>query len=196
MPTLYYSPTSPYARKVRVLLRELAMTDVDEALVLPLDDPPALRAANPLGKVPVLLLDDGSALFDSRVICAWLLARAGVEVEPGRHWPMQRRASLAEGGIDASVAMVLEKRRPREQQSPYWLARWREAIERSLDVLAGELGQMRAGVDAIGLAVLLGHLVHRHRDLDWRARQPDLGVWYDVFAQRPSMRATEPPAGS
>lgn len=196
MPTLYYSPTSPYARKVRVLLRELGLPGIDEAQALPLEDPPALRAANPLGKVPALLLDDGSALYDSRVICAWLLARAGVGSDPDRHWSMQRRAALAEGGIDASVAMVLEKRRPHEQQSPYWLARWREAIERSLNVLAGELGEMGDGIDAIGLAALLAHLLHRHPDLDWRDRQPALAAWYDAFAQRPSMRATEPPAGS
>lgn len=194
MPTLLYSPTSPYARKVRVLIRERGLSaQISEQTALPLDDPEALLAANPLGKVPALLLDDGSVLYDSRVICEWVAAQGGARGDSGdaAHWQTQRRAALAEGVIDASVALVMEGRRPSAQQSDYWIGRWRNAIARSLDVLEGEVEALDCGIDAIASAAALGHLDLRHADLDWRGGRPALAAWYALFAQRPSMRDTE-----
>jgi glutathione S-transferase len=195
MPTLLYSPTSPYAHKVRVLIRECGLAkQIDEQTALPLDDPEALLAANPLGKVPALLFDDGSVLYDSRVICAWLVAQGGAIVDSGgpAHWQTQRRAALAEGVIDASVALVMEGRRPSAQQSEYWIGRWRSAIARSLDVLEGEVDALHDQIDAITSAAALGHLDLRHGNLNWRDRRPALAVWFDAFSQRPSMQATVP----
>ncbi|PKM16393.1 MAG: glutathione S-transferase [Gammaproteobacteria bacterium HGW-Gammaproteobacteria-2] len=196
MPTLLYSPTSPYARKVRVLIRECGLAkQIDEQTALPLDDPEALLAANPLGKVPALLLDDGSVLYDSRVICAWVAAQVAGHGDSGdaaHYWQAQRRAALAEGVIDASVALVMEGRRPSAQQSDYWIGRWRNAIARSLDVLDGEVDALHDQIDAITSAAALGHLDLRHGDLNWRDRRPALAVWFDAFSQRPSMQATVP----
>ncbi len=193
MPTLLYSPTSPYARKVRVLIRECGLTaQISEQTAMPLDDPEALLAANPLGKVPALLLDDGSVLYDSRVICAWVAAQGGASGDAGdaAYWQTQRRAALAEGIIDASVALVMEGRRPAAQQSDYWIGRWRMAIARSLDVLEGEVDALASHIDAIASAAALGHLDLRHADLDWRGGRPRLAAWYATFEQRPSMRDT------
>src|SRR3546814_3872063 len=104
MPTLLYSPTSPYARKVRVLIRECGLSErIDEQIALPLDDPAALLAATPLGKVQALRLDDGTVLFDSRVICAWLAAqgRAQAGSPDSMSWQTQRRPALAVGVLAA-----------------------------------------------------------------------------------------------
>lgn len=196
MSTLYYSPTSPYARKVRVLIRELGLhARIAEATMTPLDDPAALLAANPLAKVPALALDDGSALYDSRVICAWLLAhRDAAPAGPGAaaHWQTQRRAALAEGLIDAAVAMTMEARRPAPQQSSYWLGRWTHAIERAVRVLETEVTTLSTDIDAISAAVALAYLDFRQPQIAWRAQAPALAHWLDGFAQRPSMQATVP----
>src|SRR3546814_552158 len=107
------------------------------------------------------------------------------------YWQTQRRAALAEGVIDASVALVMEGRRPSAQQSDYWIARWRSAIARSLDVLEGEVEALHGQIDAIASAAALGHLDLRHADLNRRDGRPALAAWYARFAQRPSMRDTE-----
>lgn len=193
MPTLLYSPTSPYARKVRVVIRECGLADaISEQTALPLDDPAALRTANPLGKVPALLLDDGNVLYDSRVICAWLVAQGdpGGGAGDAAYWQSQRRAALAEGIIDAAVAWVLEVRRPTAQQSDYWIGRWHMAIARSVAALAREVDVLGSGIDAISAAVALAYLDFRQPQLDWRATAPALAGWLDAFAQRPSMRDT------
>lgn len=195
MPTLLYSPTSPYARKARVLIRECGLgAQIAEQVVMPLDDPDALLAANPLGKVPALRFDDGSVLYDSRVICAWLVAHSGNHAQEtsDAHWQTQRRAALSEGVIDASVALVMEGRRPSAQQSDYWIARWRNAIARSLDVLESEAAALDCGIDAITSAAALSHLDLRHAYLNWRDGRPALAAWFAGFAQRPSMQATQP----
>ncbi|PIQ36446.1 MAG: glutathione S-transferase [Lysobacterales bacterium CG17_big_fil_post_rev_8_21_14_2_50_64_11] len=192
MLTLWYSPTSPYARKVRVLIRECGLRErVNEQVALPLDDPAVLLAANPLGKVPALRLDDGTVLYDSRVICAWLAAQGAAVSPDSAYWQTQRRAALAEGVIDASVALVMEGRRPSPQRSDYWIGRWRSAIVRSLDALEGEVAALHEQIDAIASAAALGHLDLRHPDRNWRDGRPALAAWYALFAQRPSMRDTE-----
>jgi len=192
MLTLWYSPTSPYARKVRVLIRECGLRErVNEQVALPLDDPAVLLAANPLGKVPALRLDDGTVLYDSRVICAWLAAQGAAVSPDSAYLQTQRRAALAEGVIDASVALVMEGRRPSPQRSDYWIGRWRSAIVRSLDALEGEVAALHEQIDAIASAAALGHLDLRHPDLNWRDGRPRLAAWYARFAQRPSMRDTE-----
>lgn len=196
MSTLYYSPTSPYARKVRVLIRELGLqASIAEVAMAPLDDPAALLAANPLAKVPALALDDGSALYDSRVICAWLQAhRDATPSAPDAttYWQTQRRAALAEGIIDAAVAMTMESRRPAAQQSDYWLGRWTHASERAVTVLEAEVAALTTDIDAVSTAVALAYLDFRQPQIAWRAQAPALTHWLDVFARRPSMQATVP----
>lgn len=196
MNTLYYSPTSPYARKVRVLLRELGLHEqIAEVALSPLDDPAALLSANPLAKVPALALGDGSALYDSRVICAWLLAQhAGLACAPDdkAHWQIQRRAALAEGIIDAAVSMTMESRRPDLQRSDYWLERWTHAIERSVAVLDAEVATLSNAIDAVTTGAALAYLDFRQPQITWRSKAPALARWLDGFAQRPAMQATIP----
>lgn len=196
MNTLYFTPTSPFVRKIRVLIRELGLQDqFDEVLSAPLDDPAALLAANPLAKVPAMKLANGDMLYDSRVICDWLLAhRPTSAAAPGdnAHWQTRRRAALADGMTDAAVAMSFENRRPAEQQSDYWLARWTRAIERAVAALNGEVATLAADIDAVSAAAALSYLDLRQPQIAWRTQAPALSDWLDTFAQRPSMQATAP----
>jgi len=200
---LYLSLTSPYARKVRMVVRELGLADlVQETVVDPWNAPPDFLAANPLSKVPTLVTDKGEALPDSRLIIEYLLTRGrGLATLPrgAQRWALLRRQQLAEGIIDAAVAMRLEKAlRPPEFVFQGWLDRQAAAINRALDALdldAAELlheGSIRTVEIAAGAA--LGYLDFRQPQLEWRHGRERLASWYFSFAQRPCMQATQPPA--
>ena len=199
---LYLSLTSPYARKVRMVIHELGLTDlVGEALVDPFNAPDDFLGANPLSKVPTLVTEKGESLPDSKLIIEYLQTRGrGLAVMPrgAARWTLLRRLQLADGIIDAAVASRLEKVRPPEFVYQGWLDRQAAAINRSLDALnleAPELlheGAVRTVEIACGAA--LGYLDLRHPQLQWRNGRERLASWYFTFAQRPSMLATQPPA--
>jgi glutathione S-transferase len=199
---LYLSLTSPYARKVRMVIHELGLGDlVGESLVDPFNAPDDFLGANPLSKVPVLVTEKGESLPDSKLIVEYLQTRGrGLAVMPrgAARWTLLRRLQLAEGIIDAAVASRLEKVRPPEFVYQGWLDRQAAAINRSLDALnleAPELlheGPVRTVEIAAGAA--LGYLDLRHPQLQWRSGRERLASWYFIFAQRPSMVATQPPA--
>lgn len=196
MNKLYCTTTSPFARKARVLIRELGLQDqFEEVLVAPLDDPAALLAANPLSKVPALQLANGELLYDSQVICEWLLShRSPGAPGPGdsEQWQMRRRVALADGIIDSTVSMSFEVRRPAELQSQYWLGRWTRAIERGVDALEAEVGSLGDELDAVTAASALAYIDFRQAQINWRQRAPALASWFEVFIQRPAMQATIP----
>ncbi len=199
---LYLSLTSPYARKVRMVVHELGLADlVNEVVVDPYNAPADFLQANPLSKVPTLVTEKGEALPDSKLIVEYLLTRGrGLTALPrgAQRWALLRRQQLAEGIIDAAVAMRMEKVRPPEFIYQGWLDRQAGAINRSLDALnlgAAELlheGPIRTVEIAAGAA--LGYLDFRHPQLEWRHNRERLASWYFSFAQRPCMQATQPPA--
>lgn len=202
---LYSSLTSPYARKIRVLVRELGLVDeVEEVLADPFRPDEKLLAANPLSKLPVLVLADGTSLPDSKLIAGYLQAKSRRRIAAlprGRaRWQVLRRAYLADGIIDAAVSSVLEKRRPESIVYTNWLDRQAAAIQRALTVLeteAGDLlpGEERPGMAEITVAVALGYLNFRLPYLHWEATHPALDAWFRAFAKRASMRETQPPEG-
>ena len=128
---LRYSPTSPYVRKVAVTIHELGLDDkVERVMTAPWDAATDLGRTNPLGKVPALIADDGTVLYDSPVICEYLDSLVGSRlVPPGGpdRWTALRRQALADGLIDAAVSCVLEGRRPAERRSTEWVTRQRAA---------------------------------------------------------------------
>lgn len=198
---LYCSLTSPYARKVRVLLDELGLAErVQTVIVDPWSNPPELLHNNPLGKVPALATDNGLVLPDSRLIIDYLLAEHGAQRNGGaQRWQLARRVQLADGVIDAAVAMVIEtKKRPQQYVWNGWLDRQRDAIARALDALEPEADTLgngaRVGVFEITLGCALAYLEHRFPQLDWRGGRPRIASWYAAFAERPSMQRTRPPA--
>jgi glutathione S-transferase len=202
---LYYSPTSPYARKVRVFTREKGLLgQMDEVAVNPWsqDDSVAeLHAVNPLGKVPALIGPTGESYFDSRVICAFLdtagengeglIPHAGEE-----RFRVLRGEALADGVADAAVGVVMESRRPAGQQSEAAKERGRMAITRGVSAMSEALPFLPRGfgIAHIAFAVSLAYLDFRLSDMGWRANHGGLAQWLDEVAARPSMTETAPPA--
>lgn len=200
---LIASLTSPYARKVRIVLAEKKI-DCPIEVDTPWESGTRVPDYNPLGKVPVLELDDGMPLYDSRVIVEYLDNVSPVSrllPEGNRQLILTRRwEALADGIIDAAVAIVLEKRRPATQQSPEWIARQQEKIDRGLAVLSADLGERNwCHGDAYSLADIavgccLGYLDFRYPDLDWKTLHPNLAALQTRLEARQSFLDTLPPA--
>ncbi len=198
---LYGSLTSPYVRKVRVLLRE---KDISCEFVVsnPGEPDSVVPQYNPLGKVPVLELDDGTTLFDSPVILEYLDALQGAPLLPltgQERWAVLRWQALADGIIDAVVTRVLETRRPVEQQSPGAMSHQEGKVARAL-VFAEQyhggkrylLGDTLSLAD-LSMGVALGYVDFRFPH-DWRGRHAKLAQWFERIAARPSFVGTQPSA--
>jgi glutathione S-transferase len=198
---LYYSKTSPYARKVLLTVSELGL---DKSVELVVTNPAAdetLRASNPLCKVPTLLLDDGAALYDSPVICEYLNALAKGKIFPKSgpaRWNALRRQALADGLMDATVRCYLELKRPEAEQHRDVIARQLLAVGAALATFENDPPSNRKRTPLIGelaLASALGYLdlrLAQHRN--WRKDCPKLRKWFKAFSERPSMQATRPEA--
>ena len=191
---------SPFGRKVKALLHETnQLDDIEIQLVMttPVATDPAVAAANPVGKIPALIREDGPALYDSRVICRYLDARAGAGLYPElRIWEVLTLEATADGILDAAVLMVYEGRvRPEDKQFDGWVeAQWGK-VSSALDALEARWMSHLAGpldMGQIAVACALGYLDFRHPGRDWRAAHPQLAAWYGVFSERDCMTATAP----
>ncbi|AVO52917.1 glutathione S-transferase [Ectopseudomonas mendocina] len=198
---LIYAAASPFARKVRVLAAEtglLERIELFDTAVLPTTLNERVNALNPLGKIPVLLTDDGQALYDSRVICEYLdTLHQGTKLLPdgAARWQVLRLAALADGLMDAALLARYERAaRPAELQWSAWLEGQLGKIQRALAELERQVGQLQGPLDLaqIGVACALGYLDFRFADLDWRAAHPGLAAFQQAFAQRASMQASAP----
>lgn len=201
MMKLIGTTTSPYTRKVRVVLAEKRM-ECEFVVDAPNTDTSTVTRYNPLGKIPVLVLDDESTLFDSRVIAEYLdSASPGNRLIPEEKRPRiqaRRWEALADGCTDAAVALVMEKRRPPAQQSAEWIARQQGKVDRALQMMADDLaakawctGDFFSLAD-IALGCCLGWLELRLPDLPWRRNHPNLARLADKLALRPSFKDTAP----
>lgn len=193
---LFGSVNSPYARKCRVVLREKGIA-YEEIMVNSLENPPELLAVNPLGKVPALLTDDGVALCDSSIITEYLdsvSTSSRLIPEGAARFEVLALAALADGVMDLAVEWVIQTRRAPAEQWPDWIARRKEAILRTLAVIAVNplLTHRTMTLAHINVACALAYLDFRHPSLAWRADFPTLVSFLDPFAERPSMRATQP----
>ena len=195
------SLTSPYVRKARVVLAEKRI-EYSFELDDPWSDQTRVPDANPLGKVPVLVLDDDSTLFDSRVIVEFLDGVSPI----GRLIPTNNREkievkrweALADGVLDAAVAVVLERRRPAKQKNEASIKRQMDKIERGVAVMARDLGEKpwctgnAFTLADIACGVALGYLDFRHASFDWRVLYPNLAKLAAKLAERPSFADTLP----
>lgn len=200
---LIASLTSPYARKVRIALAEkkIEYTLLEQS---PWDAGNTVSEHNPLGKIPVLLMEDGMSLFDSRVIVEYLDAVSPVSrliPEPSRQRiAVKRWEALSDGICDAAIAIVLERKREAAQQSAEWIARQQGKVTLGVAELARELGERSwCSGEAYTLADIaagcaLGYLDLRHASLDWRTEHPNLARLADKLARRASFTDTAPPA--
>jgi len=198
------SLSSPYARKVRVVLAE---KDIEYSLML--EDVWAadtkIQHSNPLGKVPCLILDDGNALYDSRVICEYLdsFPPAG-SLTPSPladRIETRRWEALADGVLDAGVLIRLEHtQREPAQRSEKWLARQRGKVMAGLEVMNKDMGDKewcvagRFTLADIALGCALGWLSLRLPELDWRKAHAKLGRHLDRLSLRPSFASSVPQA--
>lgn len=195
---LQYTPASPFARKVTMTAR---IKGVYEQLVLEHADTtkpnPALAAANPLSKLPALVLADGTQLFDSRVICEYLDTLAPNPVLfPASGLPRftcLTRSSLADGIMESALLIVYEKRyRPVDKHVPEWLARQQAKIDGGLAAFDRAPPSGPLDYSHIALACALGYLDLRFEGR-WRATYPALVTWVEAFAaQTPAHAATQP----
>ena len=200
---LFYSPTSPYARKCLILLHETGMLDqvaLISAAGTPVDTGSMPLAQNPLGKIPALERDDGPALYDSRVICRYIDSLSGMDLYPAapRLWDTLTVEATGDGITDAAILMVYESRvRPEDKRYAPWVEGQWGKIDRALDALESRwMDHLNGPLDMaqISAACALGYLDFRLGLRVWRRGRPDLADWFDRFAKRPSMQATVPPA--
>jgi len=198
---LRYSPTSPYVRKVLVAAIETGLDKRIELVTTSTADPASgLVKDNPLGKVPALLLDDGSSLYDSPVICEYLDSlHAGPKLIPAsgpQRWTALRRQALADGIMDAGVLGRGEALRPEGEKSPAFLALQRQKMAAATDALEKEAASFGTGLDIglIAIGCALGYADFRYAADEWRKGRPALAKWYEGFAKRPAMQRTAPPA--
>jgi len=188
---LYFNKPSPYARKVRVVVHEKQLADrIDWYEVDPWADPQSLHAATPIGKVPALLADDGMLFTESPTIAEYLdSVGQGPSLLAGNRFEVLSRAALAQGLIDATFGMVIERRRPATSQWPDWLDRLRRAVDRTLPRLTVSDGRFDLG--DISTACALAYMDFRLPEIAWRASYSHLGAWLDSVNRRPSMVATK-----
>jgi len=201
---LYYTPTSPFVRKVFVTARELGLADLIESVLLrpsPTQADATLSRENPLNKIPALVLDEGGSLYDSPVICEYLDALAGgsrlLPPAGGARWDVLRTQALADGVLDASILVFYERaNRPKELHWPPWLdGQTQKALQGldALDALAHRFGDA-PDLGQIAAACAVGWLEFRAPFGDIRKGRERLFAWYERFAARPSMVATAPRA--
>jgi glutathione S-transferase len=195
------SLTSPYARKARVVLAEKKM-EYDFEIDSPWNADSGVPNLNPLGKIPVLVLDDETVLFDSRVIVEYLdnvTPNNKLMPAPNRERILVKRwEALADGVCDAATTAFLEAKRPAKLRDKDWIERQRGKIAAGLAFMAEELGDNTHCMGthysladaAVGCA--LGYLVFRFPDIEWQETHPNLAKLYDKLMQRPSFAETVP----
>jgi glutathione S-transferase len=194
---LHWSPRSPYVRKVMACAIELGVADrlekVRSVVAMGAPNFEVLRA-NPLGRIPTLVTDDGQALFDSLVICEYLDGLAGGKLFKDRIQALRWHA-LGDGMLDTCILWRNERDKPAARQTPEWLGNFELKIRNSLDFLEHETGSLEKaglGIGHVAIACALGYLDFRFSDLHWRESRPQIAAWFEHFAARPSMRETEP----
>lgn len=195
------SHTSPFARKVRIVLAEKKI-EYEFVIDSPWFEDSKVPEINPLGKIPVLVLDDETPLFDSRVIVEYIdnvTPNSKLFPAPNRErTEVKRWEALADGICDAAASAFLEAKRPKAQKSNDWIERQRGKIMRSLEFMAEELGEKtfcmgtHFSMADIATGTALGYLCFRFADINWQESHPNLAKLYAKLMQRSSFADTVP----
>jgi len=197
------SLTSPFVRKVRIVAAE-KFVEYELIVDIPWDENTHVPDYNPLGKVPVWVLEDGKTLFDSRVIVEYL-----EHVSPVGHLlpkdarpriAVKRWEALSDGVCDAAALVFLERKRPDSKQDPIWIKRQLNKVEAGLKMMSDDLGQQNWCTGEffcladIAVGCALGYLEFRFPEIDWRRQHPNLSELFDRLMQRPAFKETVPVA--
>lgn len=197
---LHWSPLSPYTRKVMIVAHERGLTDRIE--IVPKEHgktTPELLHSNPLGKIPTLVLDDGTPLIDSRVIAEYLDGMGDGEPlfpkDPERRFQALGWMGLSEGLTDILIQWRGERARPAEFQSPPHLASFEARRDRAfarLNEIAPELERTPFAIGHIAAGIVPNYSEVRFPEYDWRNLHPALARWHETVRERPSFQATMP----
>jgi glutathione S-transferase len=194
---LYYSPTSPYVRKVMAcaIIRGLDGR-IEKHASNPHASPADLVADNPLSKVPCLVTDDGMSLFGSQLICEYLDS-LGEELpmfppHGASRWRALKFQSLGDGILDAAVPCRGEQGKPREAARDAQIARYKAAMSRAADTLEMDPPHKIVDIGSITVACALGYLDFRFGSDPWRDGHPKLAAWYEAFAKNKGIAETAP----
>ena len=197
---LVYSPPSPFVRKVTTLIHYAGLSDRIELInvkTTALSVAEEARAANPLGKIPVMILEDGKAIFDSRVITRYLDEIAGSNLYPQEKiYDILTLEGLADGIMESAVSITYEsKLRPKNEQSPSWMeAQWSKVLHAVKALDEGEFKAMDGDINMgqIAVACALGYLDFRHDARQWRNGCSNLASWNDEMMKLPALIKTIP----
>ena len=201
MMKLHWSPRSPYVRKVMIAAHEMGLADrlqTVRTVVGGTTPHLELMRENPLGKIPTLVLEDRTIIYDSPVICEYLdTLHDGARLFPP--WPERltalRRLALGDGMLDIALAWLGERFRPAERQSESHMAPWQTKIRCCVDALELEAEALAGSSFSIGhiaIGIALSYLDFRFADLKWRDGHPRLAAWHTAFDARPSVQANPP----
>jgi glutathione S-transferase len=196
---LIFSALSPYVRKVNIVAREhglqerLRLTTVNTRT-----DSAKIAPHNPLAKIPILITDDGTTLYDSSVICEYLDAEFGdhrlLPAAGPRRWKIMSMVALADGLLDAALLVRLERARPASEQSAEWTELQLGKVHRALRYFEGAVDGFSPDLDMAQVAVgaALGYIPLRLLDFDGLPEWPKLRAWYALQLPRPSFKKTVP----
>jgi glutathione S-transferase len=193
--TLHWSPASPFARKVMACAIARGVP-VETTRTDPHSSPDVLLRANPLSKVPALVLADGATLYDSPVICEYLDAQGAAPpmfppVGPAR-WRALLLQALGDGIMDAAVARRMQGALPAEEARQKFMDRQKAAVERALDSLEADPPTGLGDIGAIAVGCALGYLDFRFAHEPWRPTRPKLAGWFATVSALAPLQQTEP----
>lgn len=195
---LHWSPRSPFVRKVMIAATEIGVEPRIERMRNVVQQPrlnPLVMEDNPLNKIPVLVLDDGLPLIDSRVICEYLDSlHDGPKLFPASEarWGALRWQALGDGIMEQQTLLRNERLRDSSERSEAFVECYRSKVIASLDRLEAEataLGEADFAIGHIAVGCVLGYCDFRFQDLEWRKGRHALAAWYETFAARPSVQA-------
>lgn len=200
---LISSPTTPFGRKVRIVLLEKKIP-FELVTDIPWNADTQVGNFNPLGKVPVLVLKEGETIFDSRVIVEYLEHISPVSqlipTDPTPRMRIRKIEALADGITDAAALNFLESKRPQEKQSQDWILRQQTKVFKGLEAMSEALGgslhfnEPKLSLADIAAGCCLGYLDFRFPDIKWREAHANLAAFYEKISERPSFKETVPVA--
>ncbi len=202
MMKLSYSPTSPFVRKATASLIELGLAERVERVAKDVraGADADYRAINPLGKIPALILEDGTVLFDSPVICAYLQDLAGADKQgvllpsqPPRAQQAHLWQAAADGILDACALRFQETLRAEGERSPAWMTKQEANVQATCAWFERQPFEEHGfSLGTLTLAVALDYIPLRYPEYEWRTHHPKLAAWQKIFSERPCLQETLP----